>query len=191
MSIYGDFGMALRKASFQALSVGTATGFCTENFDLYPPFSKALMVVLMIIGGSAGSTAGGLKVSRLIVVIKSAKDELIKASRPQVVRAMKIGTHTIPKEISRAILVFFAMYLLVIVIGSIVMTFFGLDLVSAATSVITTLGNVGPGLGRVGSLENFAFIHPLGKLFLNFCMILGRLELVTVGAVLVPGFWKR
>ena len=189
--IHPDFGVALRKAAFQTLAVGTTTGFGTDNFNLYPSFSKAIMVVLMIIGGSAGSTAGGMKVSRLIVVVKSIKDELIRASRPHVVRAMKIGGHTIPKEISRGILVFFAMFLLVLIAGTLFMTLFELDLITAATSVVATLANIGPGLERVGSIENYAFIPSIGKLFLSFCMILGRLELVTVAAVLLPSFWKR
>jgi trk system potassium uptake protein TrkH len=191
MIIHPDFGMALRKASFQTIAVGTTTGFGTDNFNLYPSFSKVLMVVLMVIGGSAGSTAGGMKVSRLIVVVKSIKDELIRASRPHVVRVMKIGGRAIPREISRGILVFFAMFLLVFVAGTLFMTLFGLDMITAATAVIATLANIGPGLERVGSIENYAFIHPVGKLFLSFCMILGRLELVTVGAVLLPSFWKR
>lgn len=189
--IHPDFGTALRKAAFQTLSVGTTTGFGTDNFNLYPSFSKALMVTLMIIGGSAGSTAGGIKVSRIIVVFKSIKDELIRASRPHVVRAMKIGGHTIPKEVSRGILAFFATFLAVLIIGTLIMTLFNLDLVTAATSVVATLANIGPGLEKVGSIENYAFIHPLGKLFLSFCMILGRLELITVGAILLPSFWKR
>jgi len=189
--IHPDFGVAFRKAAFQTLAVGTTTGFGTDNFNLYPSFSKVLMVVLMIIGGSAGSTAGGMKVSRLIVVVKSIKDELIMASRPHVVRAMKIGGHTIPREISRGILVFFAMFLLVFVVGTLFMTLFELDMITAATAVVATLANIGPGLERVGSIENYAFIPSIGKLFLSFCMILGRLELVTVGAVLLPSFWKR
>jgi trk system potassium uptake protein TrkH len=191
MVIHPDFGTALRKAAFQTLAVGTTTGFGTDNFNLYPSFSKVLMVVLMVIGGSAGSTAGGMKVSRLIVVVKSIKDELIRASRPHVVRAMKIGGHTIPREISRGILVFFAMFLMVLVVGTLFMTLLGLDMITALTAVVATLANIGPGLERVGSIENYAFIHPVGKLFLSFCMILGRLELVTVGAVLLPSFWKR
>jgi trk system potassium uptake protein TrkH len=125
------------------------------------------------------------------VVVKSIKDELIRASRPHVVRVMKIGGRAIPREISRGILVFFAMFLLVFVAGTLFMTLFGLDMITAATAVIATLANIGPGLERVGSIENYAFIHPVGKLFLSFCMILGRLELVTVGAVLLPSFWKR
>jgi len=104
---------------------------------------------------------------------------------------MKIGGHTIPREISRGILVFFAMFLLVFVVGTLFMTLFDLDMITAATAVVATLANIGPGLERVGSIENYAFIPSIGKLFLSFCMILGRLELVTVGAVLLPSFWKR
>ncbi len=189
--IHPDFWHALRIGAFQTVAIGTTTGFGTDNFNLYPPFSRVLLVVLMFIGGSAGSTAGGMKISRFIVVLKSIKDELIKASRPHVVRAVKIGGHTIPKEIRHSIMVFFAMLIAVFTIGTLFMTALELDIITAATSVAATLCNIGPGLERVGSIENYAFIPPIGKLFLAFCMILGRLELVTVLAILLPNFWRR
>ncbi|MEE9554811.1 MAG: TrkH family potassium uptake protein [candidate division Zixibacteria bacterium] len=189
--VHPDFWHALRIAVFQTVSIGTTTGFGTDDFNLYPSFSKTLLVMLMFIGGSAGSTAGGMKVSRLIVLLKSIKDELIKASHPHIVRAVKIGGHTIPKEVRQGILVFFAMVMSIFAFGTLVMTSMGLDLITSATAVAATFFNIGPGLERVGSIENFAFLSPFGKLFLSFLMILGRLELVTVLTVLLPHFWRR
>ena len=189
--IHPDFGHAFRMAVFQTVSIGTTTGFGTDDFNLYPSFSKTLLVMLMFIGGSAGSTAGGMKVSRLIVLLKSIKDELIKASHPHIVRAVKIGGHTIPKEVRQGILVFFAMVMSIFAFGTLVMTSMGLDIITASTAVAATFFNIGPGLERVGSIENFAFMSPFGKLFLSFLMILGRLELVTVLTVLLPHFWRR
>ena len=107
------------------------------------------------------------------------------------VRSLKIGGHTIPREISKSVVMFFAMFVVVFVFGTLFMTIFRLDIITAATSVAATLGNIGPGLERVGAIENYAFIPWLGKLFLAFCMILGRLEIVTLAAVLIPAFWKR
>ncbi len=189
--IHPDFWHALRMAVFQTVSIGTTTGFGTDDFNLYPSFSKTLLVMLMFIGGSAGSTAGGMKVSRLIVLLKSIKDELIKASHPHIVRAVKIGGHTIPKEVRQGILVFFATVMSVFAFGTLVMTSLGLDIITASTAVAATFFNIGPGLERVGSVEHYAHIPAFGKLFLSFLMILGRLELVTVLTVLLPHFWRR
>jgi trk system potassium uptake protein TrkH len=182
---------AFRHGFFQAVSIGTTTGFATDDFNLYPPFSKTLLVILMFIGGSAGSTAGGMKVQRWIVVFKSIKDELVRTARPRIVTTLKIGGKAIPREVSKSILAFFALFVVVFISGTLFMTIFRLDIATAATSVAATLGNIGPGLERVGAIENYAFIPWPGKLFLTFCMILGRLELMTVAAVLLPAFWKR
>jgi len=191
MIMHPNFGHALRMGVFQTISIGTTTGFGTDDFNLYPAFSRALLVVLMFIGGSAGSTAGGIKVSRLMVILKSIKDELIKASHPQIVRTVKIGGHTVPREVRQGIMVFFAMVMLIFAVGTLIMAALGLDMISASTAVAATFFNIGPGLERVGAVENFAFIHPLGKIFLSILMILGRLELVTVLTLLIPEFWRR
>ncbi|MCI0697077.1 TrkH family potassium uptake protein [candidate division KSB1 bacterium] len=189
--IHSDFLTALRYASFQVISIVSTTGFGTDNFDLYPAFSRVLLVMLMIIGGSAGSTSGGMKISRIIVIAKAAFVECYKIFRPQAVKAVKIGKSVMSDEITKSIFGFFTLYLLVIVFGSLFMSLLGLDIITASTAVITTLGGVGPGLAQVGPIENFAFIPTVGKIFLSLCMILGRLELYTVLVLLVPDFWKR
>lgn len=190
-TIYPNFFEALRYSSFQSISIVTTTGFGTDNFDAYPSFSKILLVLLMFMGGSAGSTAGGMKISRVIVLAKAAYHEIYKTFRPNVIRSMKIGRSIIPDEVSSSIFGFFVIFMLSFGIGSLVMAAFGLDLVTATTSVIACLGNIGPGLARVGSIENFAFIPAAGKIFLSLCMIMGRLELYTVLVIWVPDFWKK
>jgi trk system potassium uptake protein TrkH len=191
MGRHPDFFTALRYASFQTLAVSTTTGFATDNFDLYPSFTKILMVVLMFIGGSAGSTAGGIKVSRIIIILKAAYHEIYKAFHPHAVFAVKVGKQVIDDSVIRSVLVFFGVFILSFVVGTLVMASMGLDMATAATSVVATLANIGPGLAKVGAIENYAFIPWGGKLFLSFLMILGRLELFTVLVLLIPDFWKR
>lgn len=188
---HGSLVDCFRFASFQVVSVITTTGFGTDNFDLYPPLSKLLLVVLMFIGAMAGSTAGGIKVIRFVVVLKAVYTEIYRVFRPQVVRATRVGRAVIPPETTSAILGFFAIAILTFAIASLYMTFLGLDIVTATTSVAATLFNIGPGLAKVGSIENFAFIPTTGKLVLSFCMILGRLEFLTILVLLLPEFWRR
>lgn len=191
IAIHPDLLESLRYASFQVVAIVTTTGFGTDNFDAYPPFSKILLVALMVIGGSAGSTAGGMKISRVVVVSRATFAEVYKIFRPQAVRTVKLGKSVMSDDVTKSIFGFFALAVFVIVAGSLFMGLLGLDIVTAVTSVVATLFNIGPGLAKVGSLENFAFIPASGKIFLSFCMILGRLELYTVLVLLIPDFWKR
>jgi trk system potassium uptake protein TrkH len=190
-STYPSLGKSLQYAGFQVVSVITTTGFGTANFDAWPPFSKALLVLLMFSGGMAGSTAGGMKVSRLIVVLKAASNEVYLTFRPQAVRAVRVGRSVMPEAITRSVVGFFVLFLFTFAAATLIMAALGLDVVTASTSVIATLGNIGPGLNRVGSIENFGFIPASGKVVLSVCMILGRLELYTVLVLLVPDFWRR
>jgi trk system potassium uptake protein TrkH len=188
---HGGFINSLRYASFQVIGVVTTTGFSTDNFDKYPPLSRLLLVVLMFIGGSAGSTAGGMKIFRFMVMTKACIRELVRAFRPQLVRAVRIGGTVIAEETIRAIFALFALFLAIFVLCSLILAAMGIDIVTSTTAVAATLGNIGPGLARVGSVANFDFIPAAGKWMLSFCMILGRLEIITVAALLVPTFWKR
>jgi trk system potassium uptake protein TrkH len=188
---HGGLLSALRYASFQVISVVTTTGFATDNFDQYPPLSRLLLVVLMFVGGSAGSTAGGIKIFRFMVMAKACTRELTRAFRPQLVRAIRIGGSVIHEETIRAIFAFFALFLAIFVFCSLILASMGINIVTATTAVAATLANIGPGLAQVGSIENFNFIPAAGKWMLSGCMILGRLEIVTVAALLVPTFWRR
>lgn len=191
LSVHPNFGQALRYSVFQVVAVITTTGFGTDNFDAWPPFSKLLLVLLMFVGGMAGSTAGGMKVSRVMVLAKAAAIEVYRTFRPSVVKTVKLGRSTMPDPIVRSIFGFFVLFMAVFAAASLYLAALGLDVLTATTAVIATLGNIGPGLARVGSVENFAFIPASGKLVLSFCMILGRLELYTVLVLFLPAFWKR
>jgi len=181
---------SLRYAAFQVSSVVTTTGFGTDNFDLYPPMSKLILVFLMFSGGMAGSTAGGIKVFRIMVVWKAILHEVKKVVRPSSIHVIKISGRPIDREIVLGILSFFALSLLVFTAASVYMAFLGLDIVTATTSVAATLFNIGPGLNRVGSIESFAFIPSSGKMVLSFCMIMGRLEFYAILALMLPDFWR-
>ena len=189
--IHGNFEEAFRKGLFQTISIATTTGYGTDNFDVYPEFARLALIVLMFIGGSAGSTAGGIKVSRFIVLLKTVRAELIKAVHPNAILAIRIGENPISDTTVKSIAGFFILFIIVFAVGSLFMTALGLDIITAFSAVIATLANIGPGLGKVGSLENFSSIPEIGKVFLSFCMILGRLELFTVMAIVLPSFWRR
>lgn len=188
---HGSLVDCFRYAIFQVVGVITTTGFGTDNFDVYPPLSQLLLVMLMFVGGMAGSTAGGMKVIRFVVIFKAIYVEIYRVFRPQVVMATRVGRAVIAPETASAILGFFAIGVLTFAAASLYMGFLGLDIVTATTSVAATLFNIGPGLSKVGSIENFAFIPTSGKMVLSFCMILGRLEFLTILVLLLPEFWRR
>ena len=150
-----------------------------------------LLVFLMISGGMAGSTSGGMKLFRFVIIAKSIKIRLHQVFRPASIRVVKIGKRTISREVVNDTLVFFALGILVFVIACLYMGFLGFDIITATTSVAATLFNTGPGLARVGSIENFAFIPFSGKMLLSFCMILGRLEFYALLVLLLPEFWRE
>ncbi len=186
-----SFGEALRYGSFQVVSIQTTTGFATDNFDLYPQFVRLLLVGLMFIGGSAGSTAGGVKVARLMVLGRALVNELVKTFHPHAVLTVKIGNVAVEKDTVRTVGAFFAAFVGLFFFGSLIMAMMGLDLTTACTAVAASLGNIGPGLGLVGPTQNYALVPPAGKIVLSALMILGRLEILTVLALLIPSFWRR
>lgn len=189
--LHQEIDRAFRFASFQVVSVMTTTGFATDNFNVYPSFSKLLLVGLMFVGGSAGSTAGGIKVYRFIVLVKASIAEIQKVFRPQAMLPVRVGGFVVPEDTVRAVLGFFVLNMGIFITASLYMAWLELDIVSATTSVAATLYNIGPGLERVGAIENFAFVPDSGKLLLTACMILGRLELMTLLVLLLPAFWRR
>lgn len=187
---YNNIFSAIRYASFQVVSIITATGFSTENFDLWPSFSKMLLVVFMFIGGCAGSTAGGIKVIRIVVLVKMAFNSVRKVLHPLAVTNVRVGDLSLSKDVQDSVLGFFVIYLFIFIMASIVMAALGLNVITAITSVCTAMGNVGPGLGGVGPAVNFSNIPVIGKLVLIFCMLAGRLELYTLLTLFFPSFWK-
>lgn len=188
---YGNLGLSFRDSFFQVASIMTTTGYSTANFDLWPSFSKGILVLLMVIGASAGSTAGGMKVIRILVMMKLVKRQIGKIFHPRAIIPIKNGKKPVTQDTIDSIFGFIALYLIVMVIGTLVISLEGVDLESAMTSVIATLSNIGPGLGFVGPSQSFGGYSDPSKILLSFFMLLGRLELFTIIALLAPKDWRR
>jgi len=185
-----SIGEAFRYSSFQAVSIMTTTGFATANFDIWPAFAKSALLILMLIGASAGSTGGALKVTRFLVLAKYAYRRILLFFNPRAVIPLKIGGNTLPEGIVSGIIGMSILYFAILISASLVMSALGLDQITALSSVAATLGNVGPGLGLVGPTANYLWIPALGKVVLIICMLVGRLELFTILVLFTPSFWK-
>jgi trk system potassium uptake protein TrkH len=188
--IYESVGQAVRYASFQVVAIVTTTGFGTADFNEWPAFSQLILLILMFVGGCAGSTGGGVKVIRMLVLVKSAWLGVERVFRPHVIRALRIGGQPVEEPLQDAIHVYMVLIVSIFLICSLFMAALGLDLLTATTSVIATLNNIGPGLAGVGPAANFAFIPDAGKWLLSLCMVLGRLELFSILVLFVPAFWR-
>ncbi len=181
----------VRASVFQTLAVTTTTGFMTEDFDTYPNFARFLLFLAMFMGGCAGSTAGGIKVSRVFALLKLCARELRTVVQPQAVISVRLGHHAVPESVLRGILVFSVAYMMLFAAASAVMVLLGLDLISATSATIACLSSIGPGLASVGPTQNYELVPPIGKLVLSLCMIAGRLEIFVLAAVLSPETWRR
>ncbi len=185
------FEHSFRDSLFQVVSIVTTTGFVTTNYLAWPTFLIALIFVLMFIGGSSGSTGGGVKVIRVLLILKNSYYELKRLIHPKAIIPMRLNGKTVPQALVNNVLAFIVLYLLIFMGGSVFMAALGLDMESAMGSVAACLGNIGPGLGSVGPVENFSSLPNAGKWMLSFLMLLGRLELFTVLIVFAPAFWKK
>ena len=187
------FEESFRHGSFQVLAVITTTGFGTEAFTNWGQFLVLLFFVLMFSGACAGSTSGGMKLVRFLVVFKNSYLELKRQIHPKAILPVRLNGKAIQQDVVSKIVAFFLIFVILFVAGSFVMTLFGLDFDTAIGSVIATLGNIGPGIGNVGPQDsvNFARIPAGGKWFLSFLMLLGRLELFTVLMLFSPFFWTK
>lgn len=190
-TVYDSIIDNLRYSAFQTTAILTTTGFATADFELWPVLSQYLLVLLMFVGGCAGSTSGGMKVARILLLFKHGIVQLYHLIHPRAIRLVKLGGNSVDTEVMQSILGFFALFMGVFVTASCLMAASGMDLVSGAAAVITTLGNIGPGLGSVGPVDNFAHISQFGKGVLIVCMLLGRLELFTVLVLFLPSFWRK
>ena len=182
---------SFRHAFFQVSSIITTTGFSSTNFDNWPVIAKIVIVLLMFIGACAGSTGGGIKVSRLVILIKSGLRDIKKALNPRSVETVKMDKRTVEEPVVKSISVFFATYMLIAAGSLILVSIDGRDLVSTSTAVISCLGNIGPGLGAVGPAGNFADFSVLTKIVLSFDMLAGRLELIPMLMLFSPYAWSR
>lgn len=182
---------SFRNALFQVVSIVTTTGYATTDYILWVPGLAILIFVCMFIGGSAGSTGGGIKVVRILILVKNSFMELKRLIHRNAVIPVRFNKNSVPNEIITNVLAFTAFYAIMVILSTVVMSIMGNDLETSIGGVAATLGNIGPGIGGVGPMSNYAGIHDFGKWFLSFLMLVGRLELFTVLILFAPAFWKK
>jgi trk system potassium uptake protein TrkH len=185
------FEEGLRLAAFQVATILTTTGFATADYSLWPPLCLALLIGLMFVGGSAGSTGGGPKCMRVLVVLKHSFNELLRVVHPRLVAPVKISQRTVDRQVVSSIWAFMGLYLATFLAAALLMAAMGIDVVTAFSASIACLGNIGPGLGQVGPAGNYAALPQAAKWLLSVVMIVGRLEIYTVLVLLAPEFWRR
>ena len=189
-NLYGGVGHALRYAFFQVTSIISTTGFATADFNLWPEYSKFLLVLLMFVGGCAGSTAGGLKVSRVMLLFKSCTIEVKKMLRPRCVENVRLDGKPVDGQTVYNALTYFTFYIIIMLIAGLIVSLDGLDFTTNFTAALSCLSNVGPGLSLVGPTGSFAIFSPLSKIVLMICMLLGRLEIFPLLLLFVPFTWR-
>ena len=180
----------IRTAMFQVLSIITTTGFASEDFNLWNDQAKMVLLVLMFIGGCAGSASGGPKVVRQLLIARYTLIELRRTLHPHGVLPVKLGGRVVPDDVMRGVLVFFLFYLLIFAVCTVIVVSLGTDLITGITATIACLGNIGPGFNVVGPMGSFADLHPVSKIVLTAAMWVGRLEVLTVLALLRPEVWR-
>ena len=180
----------IRDAIFQVVSIITSTGFVTADYEAWAPFMRYIFFILLFAGACAGSTTGGIKMIRLLLLARNSLVELKQLLHPRAVIPLRISGKTVPEQTIRNVVAFFVLYIVIFVNGALVMSLMGLDFPSAMGAVAATLGCIGPGIGIVGPVNNYAAIPAPGEWFLCFMMVLGRLELFTVLVILTPSFWR-
>ena len=188
---FSSFTQAFQQTIFQVASIITTTGYATTNFDLWPEFSRTILVLLMFVGACAGSTGGGIKVSRFLIMLKTVKKELIQLLHPRSVRRIQIDGKAIEHEVVRSTNVYMGVYLFIFAFSMLLIALNNFDLITNFTAVAATLNNIGPGLSLVGPSGNFSMFSDFSKLVLIFDMLAGRLELFPLLLLFVPNTWRR
>ncbi|MDY6878654.1 MAG: TrkH family potassium uptake protein [Desulfatiglans sp.] len=190
-ALYHSFFDALMHATFQVSSIITTTGFVTADYAKWPPLSQAILLVCMFLGAMAGSTGGGIKIMRVMLLFRQSYKEVFRIIHPHAVTVIKLEGRPVSAEILSSIWGFFTLYMILFVIGTFIMSFMGLDIFSAFASVAASIGNIGPGFGTVGPVHNYSAVPLAGKWVLVLCMLLGRLEIYTVIVLFLPEFWRK
>jgi len=189
---HGHYGPSegLRHAAFQVVSMATTTGYCTQDFDRWPQAVRLLLVILMFVGASTGSTGGGIKVFRIFVVFRVVFQEIYRMFHPSAVLSLRVGRQVVTQDVKMNVMGFFALAIFLFTGLSLFVAAHEIDLVTSATSVAATLWNIGPGLAKVGAVQNYAWMPGSVKMVLAAAMIIGRLELFTVLVLFTPKFWR-
>ncbi len=181
---------AFHTALFQVASIISTTGYVTADFNLWPEFSKTILVLLMFVGACAGSTGGGLKVSRLVIVVKAIKNEIMSITHPRSVQKVQFNGRKISKDIVRRVLCYLGAYVIIALVSILIISIDGKDMTTNVTAVMATFNNIGPGLNGVGPVSNFGDYSVLSKIILMFDMLVGRLEIFPLLILFTPGIWK-
>jgi len=182
---------AFRDALFQVVSIVTTTGFITTDYLLWPPVFWLILFMLFFVGGSAGSTGGGVKVTRILLLVKNSLLELKRLVHPNAIIPVRLNQKPVPQNIVFVVISFFLIYLTIFSFGVLILVAMGIDFISAVGASASSLGNIGPALGSVGPVENYAHMPDAAKWFLSFLMLLGRLELFTILIIFSPTFWRK
>lgn len=188
---FDNLPQSLRHGAFQVCSIITTTGYTTTDFEKWPALSRSILLICMFIGASAGSTGGGIKCLRIMLLFKHSYRELFRIIHPHAVTQLKLGGKVVSAEVINSIWGFFVLYLGLFVLASFILAAMGVDLISSFSAVAASIGNIGPGLGIVGPAQNYSHIPYLGKWLLILCMLLGRLEIYTIIILFVPEYWKK
>lgn len=195
LNIYGEnyahIGRAIRDGAFQVVSILTTTGFATADYETWPAFSQLILLLCMFLGASAGSTGGGMKCLRIMLYLKFCYNELFSLIHPRSVRRVKISGKTVPPDIMRSVIGFLGLYTGLFALSAVILASMGVDFITSFAAIAAAIGNIGPGFGTVGPVENYAHLPQMGKWLLAWCMLLGRLEIYTVIIFLVPEFWRK
>ena len=189
--VFGEAESAIRHALFMVTSVVTTTGFVTADFTMWSFFATGIFFALFFTGGSAGSTSGGVKVVRHIIMLKNSFLEFKKALHPNAIIPVRYDGKSVNQTIVFNILSFFIIYMLIFIIASVILTLLGLDFLSAIGAAASSLGNIGPAIGSVSPVDSFAHLTAAAKWFCSFLMLIGRLELFTVLILFTPFFWRN
>ncbi|MBR6693153.1 MAG: TrkH family potassium uptake protein [Clostridia bacterium] len=191
VQMFSNFGEALHHASFQVSSIMTTTGYATFDFDKWPALSKTILVLLMFMGAMGGSTGGGIKVSRVLIAVKSALREIKTSVRPKKVSSIMVDKRPLEESTVRAINVYFVVYGIIFIISMLLISLDNFDFTTNFTAITATLNNIGPGLNMVGPMQNYASFSDLSKMVMVFDMLIGRLELYPILALFYVGTWKN
>jgi trk system potassium uptake protein TrkH len=190
-NVYPDFWVALRHASFNLVSIATSSGYASVDYAQWPIFAPLWMMFMTAIAASSGSTGGGIKMVRTLVLVKQAGREFVKLLHPAAVNPMKIGGQVVPNNIVFAVLGFIFLYFMTVVTLTFVLLISGMDFISALTAVLASINNCGPGLGTVGPASNYSGLNDFQTWVCTFAMLVGRLEIFTVLILFTPHFWRR
>ena len=188
---HGDVTKSIRDSAFQVSSIVTTTGYATVNFNLWPTLSKVILIMLMFMGAMAGSTGGGIKTIRIVIIFKAIRREIDKILHPRRVKSVKIDGNVVEEETISGVFLFIFAYIIISLIAIFIVSFDNFDVTTTVTSVIATLSNIGPGLEMVGPAGNFSAFSDLSKLVLSFCMLAGRLEIYPMLILFSPSLWKK